>query len=91
MQLQAADELLVLIFFCVNIDVNKRVIYSHRYARDWRYHTELFVWITNSPEMNVLETSTEWKEGTYYVFDTEKWLKVRKQLKIDCSKLEKRC
>lgn len=65
-------------------------MYSHRYARNWRFHTELCVWITNISGMNLLDKSTGCEDGIFYVFDTEMWRQVPRRFILDYSKLERR-
>lgn len=61
-----------------------------RYARDWRYHMEERVWITQAPGLSLVEKTSTYERGTYYVFDALTWRKVPKEFLLEYSKLEGR-
>jgi CCR4-NOT transcription complex subunit 2 len=41
----------------------------HRYARQWRYHKELAVWLTKDPGAEPIEKGPNYERGTYIIFD----------------------
>lgn len=59
-----------------------------RYSREWRYHMEEKVWITQAPGCGVIEKTSTYERGTYYFFDAQNWRKVAKEFYLDYSKLE---
>ena len=61
-----------------------------RYSREWRYHTEEKVWITQAPGVGAQEKTSTYERGTYYYFDAQNWRKVAKEFHLDYSKLEGR-
>lgn len=61
-----------------------------RYTREWRYHMEEKVWITQVPGMVLMEKTSTYERGTYYFFDAQNWRKVAKEFHLDYSKLEGR-
>lgn len=61
-----------------------------RYTREWRYHIEEKVWITQVPGMVLIEKTQTYERGTYYFFDAQNWRKVAKEFLLDYSKLEGR-
>jgi CCR4-NOT transcription complex subunit 2 len=61
-----------------------------RYSREWRYHMEEKVWITQVPGMMLAEKTSTYERGTYYFFDAQNWRKVPKEFHLDYSKLESR-
>jgi CCR4-NOT transcription complex subunit 2 len=40
-----------------------------RYARQWRYHKELSVWLTKDPGVEPIEKGPNYERGTYIIFD----------------------
>lgn len=66
------------------------VILLFRYNREWRYHMEEKVWITQVPGINMIEKTSSYERGTYYFFDPQNWRKVAKEFHLDYSKLEGR-
>ncbi|XP_022118219.1 regulator of gene activity isoform X4 [Pieris rapae] len=61
-----------------------------RYNREWRYHMEEKVWISQAPGMPMVEKTSTYERGTYYFFDAHNWRKVAKEFHLDYSKLEGR-
>ncbi|KOB69749.1 putative CCR4-NOT transcription complex subunit 2, partial [Operophtera brumata] len=60
------------------------------YNREWRYHMEEKVWISQAPGMPMVEKTSTYERGTYYFFDAHNWRKVAKEFHLDYSKLEGR-
>lgn len=42
---------------------------NSRYARQWRYHKELSVWLTKDPGVDPIEKGPNYERGTYIIFD----------------------
>lgn len=63
---------------------------TFRYSREWRYHTEEKVWITQAPGLGAVEKTSTYERGTYYFFDAQNWRKVAKEFHLDYNKLEGR-
>lgn len=59
-QYDDADELIV---------SYKSIVRSSRYARQWRYHKELAVWLTKDPGAEPIEKGPNYERGTYIIFD----------------------
>jgi len=48
------------------------------------------VWITQAPGLSLIEKTSTYERGTYYVFDALTWRKVPKEFLLEYSKLEGR-
>ncbi|KAK4885115.1 hypothetical protein RN001_001386 [Aquatica leii] len=84
------DDLLFFMFYNNCGDVLQVAAALELYSREWRYHTEEKVWITQVPGMVLLEKTSTYERGTYYFFDAHNWRKVAKEFHLDYSKLETR-
>ncbi|CAG9860620.1 unnamed protein product [Phyllotreta striolata] len=84
------DDLLFFMFYNNVGDILQIAAASELYSREWRYHTEEKVWITQVPGMVLLEKTSTYERGTYYFFDAQNWRKVAKEFYLDYSKLEGR-
>ncbi|XP_063908103.1 regulator of gene activity [Zophobas morio] len=84
------DDLLFFMFYNNVGDVLQLAAASELYSREWRYHTEEKVWITQVPGMMLAEKTSTYERGTYYFFDAQNWRKVPKEFHLDYSKLEGR-
>ncbi|KAJ8942648.1 hypothetical protein NQ318_013361 [Aromia moschata] len=84
------DDLLFFMFYNNVGDVLQIAAASELYTREWRYHTEEKVWITQVPGMVLMEKTSTYERGTYYFFDAQNWRKVAKEFYLDYSKLEGR-
>jgi len=84
------DDLLFFMFYNNCGDVLQVAAATELYSREWRYHTEEKVWITQVPGMVLLEKTSTYERGTYYFFDAHNWRKVAKEFHLDYSKLEGR-
>jgi len=80
--------MLKIIFSLYGNNVTISIIY--RYSRDWRYHMEERMWITQVPGLSLIEKTSAYERGTYYVFDALTWRKVPKEFLLEYSKLEGR-
>ncbi|XP_066999036.1 regulator of gene activity [Anabrus simplex] len=84
------DDLLFYMFYTNVGDVLQLAAAAELYSREWRYHTEEKVWITQAPGMGVVEKTSTYERGTYYFFDAQNWRKVAKEFHLDYNKLEGR-
>lgn len=84
------DDLLFFLFYNNVGDVLQVAAASELYNREWRYHTEEKVWITQVPGMGITEKTASYERGTYYFFDPQNWRKVAKEFHLEYSKLEGR-
>ncbi|XP_023017156.1 CCR4-NOT transcription complex subunit regena isoform X1 [Leptinotarsa decemlineata] len=84
------DDLLFFMFYNNVGDVLQIAAAQELYARDWRYHTEDKVWITQVPGMVLMEKTSVYERGTYYFFDAQNWRKVAKEFYLEYNKLEGR-
>lgn len=84
------DDLLFFMFYTSVGDVLQIAAAAELYSREWRYHTEEKIWITQVPGMVLLEKTNTYERGTYYFFDVQSWRKVAKEFLLDYTKLEGR-
>ncbi|XP_049884807.1 CCR4-NOT transcription complex subunit 2 isoform X3 [Pectinophora gossypiella] len=84
------EDLLFYLFYCFVGDVLQIAAAAELYNREWRYHTEEKVWISQAPGMPMVEKTSTYERGTYYFFDAHNWRKVAKEFHLDYSKLEGR-
>ncbi|XP_058794022.1 regulator of gene activity isoform X2 [Phymastichus coffea] len=84
------DDLLFYMFYTNAGDVLQLAAAAELYTREWRYHTEEKVWITQAPGMGLVEKTSTYERGTYYYFDVINWRKVPKEFHLEYSKLEGR-
>ncbi|XP_025832151.1 CCR4-NOT transcription complex subunit 2 [Agrilus planipennis] len=84
------DDLLFFLFYNYCGDVLQIAAATELYSREWRYHTEEKMWITQVPGMVLMEKTSTYERGTYYFFDANNWRKVAREFHLDYSKLEGR-
>ncbi|KAK9892214.1 hypothetical protein WA026_019018 [Henosepilachna vigintioctopunctata] len=84
------DDLLFFMFYNNVGDVLQMAAASELYAREWRYHIEEKVWITQVPGVVLIEKTSTYERGTYYFFDAQNWRKVAKEFLLEYNKLEGR-
>lgn len=84
------EDLLFYLFYCFVGDVLQIAAAAELYNREWRYHMEEKVWISQAPGMPMVEKTATYERGTYYFFDAHNWRKVAKEFHLDYSKLEGR-
>ncbi|XP_075984384.1 CCR4-NOT transcription complex subunit regena isoform X1 [Anticarsia gemmatalis] len=84
------EDLLFYLFYCFVGDVLQIAAATELYNREWRYHMEEKVWISQAPGMPMVEKTSTYERGTYYFFDAHNWRKVAKEFHLDYSKLEGR-
>ncbi|VVD03607.1 regulator of gene activity [Leptidea sinapis] len=84
------EDLLFYLFYSYVGDVLQIAAAAELYSREWRYHMEEKVWISQAPGMPMVEKTSTYERGTYYFFDAHNWRKVAKEFHLDYSKLEGR-
>lgn len=84
------DDLLFYMFYTNVGDVLQLAAAAELYSREWRYHMEEKVWITQAPGLGLVEKTSTYERGTYYYFDAQNWRKVAKEFHLDYTKLESR-
>lgn len=84
------DDLLFFMFYNNVGEVLQVAAASELYAREWRYHIEEKVWITQVPGNVLIEKTSTYERGMYYFFDAQNWRKVAKEFHLEYNKLEGR-
>ncbi|KAH1000690.1 hypothetical protein HUJ04_012986 [Dendroctonus ponderosae] len=74
---QYKEDVLFFMFYTSVGDVLQVAAAAELYSREWRYHMEEKVWITQVPGMVFLEKTASYERGTYYFFDVQSWRKAR--------------
>ncbi|BES93574.1 CCR4-NOT transcription complex subunit [Nesidiocoris tenuis] len=82
------EDLLFFMYYTNAGDILQLAAAAELYSREWRYHMEEKVWITQAPGCSVIEKTSTYERGTYYFFDALAWRKVIKEFYLDYSKLE---
>jgi hypothetical protein len=86
-----SEETLFYIFYAMPQDVLQDAAAQELYARNWRYHKEMRVWLTKDPASHdtIQKTATH-EHGRYILFDPNSWSRVTKELTIAYESLEER-
>ncbi|XP_078036579.1 CCR4-NOT transcription complex subunit regena isoform X2 [Augochlora pura] len=84
------EDVLFYMFYTNVGDVLQLAAAAELYSREWRYHMEEKVWITQAPGFGHVEKTSTYERGTYYYFDAQSWRKVAKEFRLDYTKLESR-
>lgn len=82
------EDLFFFLFYTNPGDVLQLAAAAELYKREWRYHMDEKVWITQVPGRGAVEKTSTYERGTYYYFDTKTWKKVQKDMYLEYSKLE---
>ena len=85
-----SDETLFFIFYSTPRDVLQEVAAQELYARNWRYHKGLHLWLTKEPNMEPLQKTPTYERGTYVFFDPASWDKVSKNFVLMYEMLEEK-
>lgn len=85
-----SDETLFFIFYSTPRDVLQEVAAQELYARNWRYHKGLHLWLTKEPNMEPLQKTHTYERGTYVFFDPASWDKVSKNFVLMYEMLEEK-
>ncbi|SYW74575.1 uncharacterized protein UHO2_01441 [Ustilago hordei] len=85
-----SDETLFFIFYSTPRDVLQEVAAQELYARNWRYHKELHVWLTKEQNTEPTQKTPTYERGTYVFFDPSLWEKVSKNFHLLYEMLEEK-
>ncbi|GAC93357.1 hypothetical protein PHSY_000922 [Pseudozyma hubeiensis SY62] len=85
-----SDETLFFIFYSTPRDVLQEVAAQELYARNWRYHKELHVWLTKEQGTEPTQKTPTYERGTYVFFDPTVWEKVSKNFHLMYEMLEEK-
>ncbi|CDS02037.1 related to CDC36-transcription factor [Sporisorium scitamineum] len=85
-----SDETLFFIFYSTPRDVLQEVAAQELYARNWRYHKELHVWLTKEQNTEPTQKTPTYERGTYVFFDPSVWEKVSKNFHLMYEMLEEK-
>ncbi|WFD35711.1 transcriptional regulator [Malassezia cuniculi] len=73
-----SDETLFFVFYSTPRDVLQEVAAQELYARNWRYHKGLHLWLTKEQNTEPIQKTPTYERGTYVFFDPGSWEKVSK-------------
>ncbi|PWY98773.1 hypothetical protein BCV70DRAFT_164276, partial [Testicularia cyperi] len=85
-----SDETLFFIFYSTPRDVLQEVAAQELYARNWRYHKELHLWLTKEQNTEPTHKTPTYERGTYIFFDPASWEKVSKNFVLMYEMLEEK-
>ena len=85
-----SDETLFFIFYSTPRDVLQEVAAQELYARNWRYHKGLHLWLTKEQNTEPLQKTPTYERGTYVFFDPGSWEKVSKSFVLMYEMLEEK-
>ncbi|KAG1450254.1 hypothetical protein G6F46_002815 [Rhizopus delemar] len=92
-----SDEILFYIFYCMPKDIAQEAAAQELYARHWRYHKELGLWLTKEtdengrPVQSFRRTSSNGLDrGVFVFFDPTSWQKVKREWTLSWDALEER-
>ncbi|SPO21115.1 related to CDC36 - transcription factor [Ustilago trichophora] len=85
-----SDETLFFIFYSTPRDMLQEVAAQELYARNWRYHKELHVWLTKEQNTEPTQKTPTYERGTYVFFDPSLWEKVSKNFHLMYEMLEEK-
>lgn len=83
-----SDETLFFIFYSTPRDALQEMAASELYARNWRYHKGLHLWLTKDPNTEPLQKTSTYERGTYVFFDPGSWEKISKNFVLMYEMLE---
>uniref|UniRef100_A0AC34FRT6 NOT2/NOT3/NOT5 C-terminal domain-containing protein n=1 Tax=Panagrolaimus sp. ES5 TaxID=591445 RepID=A0AC34FRT6_9BILA len=84
------DDTLFYLFYNCPGEAYQMVAAHELYARDWRYHKTMAVWLTRSAYGNVKEQTSTYEKGSYNIFDPTQWRKIPKEMTLEYKDLEQR-
>lgn len=85
-----SDETLFFIFYSTPRDLLQDVAAQELYARNWRYHKELHLWLTKEQNTEPTHKTPTYERGTYVFFDPASWEKVSKSFVLMYEMLEEK-
>jgi CCR4-NOT transcription complex subunit 2 len=87
---QLSDETLFYIFYAMPQDVLQTFAASYLFAREWRFHRELRVWLCRAPGIEPSQKTAQFERGTFVIFDPLTWKKETKEMLLQYDLLEDR-
>ncbi|KAH8555368.1 hypothetical protein BGW37DRAFT_476873 [Umbelopsis sp. PMI_123] len=91
-----SDEILFYVFYCLPRDVAQEAAAQELYARNWRYHKELGLWLTKEPDENgrpvpFRRTSPNaYERDVFIFFDPSTWQKIKREYTLLWDSIEDR-
>ena len=85
-----SDETLFFIFYSTPRDALQEMAAQELYARNWRYHKGLHLWLTKDPNTEPLQKTPTYERGAYVFFDPGSWDKVSKNFVLMYEMLEEK-
>ncbi|ORX56768.1 hypothetical protein DM01DRAFT_1303064 [Hesseltinella vesiculosa] len=92
-----SDEILFYVFYCMPKDIAQEAAAQELYARNWRYHKELGLWLTKEIDENgrpvqvFRRTSANGIDrGVFIFFDPTTWQKVKREWTLSWDSIEDR-
>ncbi|KAI9312173.1 hypothetical protein BX666DRAFT_1989419 [Dichotomocladium elegans] len=91
------EEILFYVFYSMPKDIAQEAAAQELYARNWRYHKELGMWLTKEADENGRPVQG-WRRtspsavdrGVYVIFDPTSWSKVKREWTLPWDALEDR-
>ncbi|PWN42915.1 hypothetical protein IE81DRAFT_289603 [Ceraceosorus guamensis] len=83
-----SDETLFFIFYSMPRDVMQQIAAAELYQRNWRFHVELQLWLTQNGEPT--QKTPTYERGSYVFFDPRTWDKVSKDMVLMYDALEEK-
>lgn len=85
-----SDETLFFVFYSTPRDILQEVAAQELYARNWRYHKGLHLWLTKEQNTEPIQKTPTYERGTYVFFDPGSWEKVSKNFVLMYEMLEEK-
>ncbi|KAF7722129.1 hypothetical protein EC973_003673 [Apophysomyces ossiformis] len=91
-----SDEILFYVFYCMPKDIAQEAAAQELYARNWRYHKQLGLWLTKEPSEDgrpvpFRRTSANaLEQGVFIFFDPTTWQKVKREWTLSWNAIEDR-
>ncbi|KAG6829795.1 hypothetical protein H0H92_003450 [Tricholoma furcatifolium] len=85
-----SDETLFFMFYSSPRDALQEVAAQELWNRNWRYHKDLRLWITKESGTPPSQKVPGGEQGQYTFWDTESWVKERKEMTVLYSDLEEK-
>ncbi|KAI9221075.1 hypothetical protein BC828DRAFT_381990 [Blastocladiella britannica] len=81
-----SDETLFYLFYAQPRDAAQDLAAGELYARHWRYHRTMQLWLTKDPQTEPVVKTPQFERGVFVVFDVGAWEKTRQELTLyyDC-------
>lgn len=84
------DETLFYLFYAFPRDASQEASAQELYARSWRFHKELKLWLTKDPTMDATIQGPGCERGLYIFFDPSSWSRIKKEWILYYDQIEER-